>query len=48
MRTVKIRKGLLESINIRLSKGDGDSLKKSVEAARSVLGSISNIDNPTK
>lgn len=51
MKKTKTRRGLLEGINIRLSKGDGDSLKKSVDAAKSILGSIGSVSsdtNPTK
>ena len=33
-------KGLLESINLRFEKSDGEDLKKKVDAARAVLSSI--------
>jgi hypothetical protein len=37
---IKQNKGLLEAINVRLEKNDGEGLKKTVDAAKAVLDSI--------
>jgi hypothetical protein len=34
------RKGLLEGINVKLEKSDGENLKKIADAAKSILDSI--------